>query len=266
MNTRLRGSPIVQTATPKDTPKANKKDFFLMYSKYDPIPFDWNHLNRNSSQQLIQMCYCLKLQIPSKNPLKNELIDIIKKHLYPPKSTAPIIKPAVGAAAAAAAAQAAANAAQAEKEKEQEEKQRLKIEMSKTLPPFFGRVRLNSVQYPVTEETKKQLRPKVEADNIEENNLLFQPFDKIPSTAIKVQRGGTSMFAEENDDETRVPYSDTSIEKFIIDKIRKILIPKKGSKEASLGKKTYGQIFNFIYIWLNIAIMVFIVFYIMFWY
>lgn len=261
---RLRGTPLITEK--KEVQKASKKDFFVMCSKFDPIPFDWNHLNRNSTQQLMQMCYCLKLPMVDRTMLKGELIDLIKKHLYPPKAATPVVKPVIGAAAAAAAASAAANAAQTEKEKEIEEKMRLKAEMSKSLPPFFGRSRLNNVQYPTSEETKKQLHHRVEADNAEENNILFQPFDKIPSTAIKVQRGGTSMFAEENDDENRLPYGENSFEKYLIDRVKKLYNPKKSSKDAAAAKKAYSQIYNFVYIWANVAVMVFVVYYILFWY
>lgn len=239
----------------------DRKDFLLLYSRIDPTPFDWQFLNRNSTHCLVQMCYCLGIPIAHKVMLKTELIDKIKRHLYPPKAPLPTPKPAVGAGAAAAAQAAALAAQNAEKEREKEEKKRLKIEMSKSLPPFSGRTRLNNFQYPATDEgDKKKLASKIDDNAIDEDlKNLFVPFDKIPSTAIVIQRGGTTMYAEENDDETRVAYDETSFEGQIIEKILKLITPKKNSK------KTLQSIYSIVYLWANIFFAVYVIFYIMFW-
>ena len=252
MNTRARQA--------KEALRVDKKDFLLLYAKMDPTPFDWKYLNRNSCQSLIQMCYCLGLPVSHKGVLKSELITAIKKHLYPPKAPAPAPKPAVGAGAAAAAAAAAQAAANVEKEREKEERKRLKAEMSKALPPFSGRSRLENFQYPLSDDSgdKKKLGSRVEETVEEDMSNLFSS-ENIPSTAIIIQRGGTTMYAEENDDENRVPYDETSFEGQMIEKISKLITPKKNSK------KTLGSIYSVVYMWLNMFLAIFIVFYIMFW-
>ena len=67
------------------------------------------------------------------------------------------------------------------------------------------------------------------------------------------------MYAEENDDENRAAYDENSFEGQIIEKVLKIITPKKNSK------KTIGSIYSIIYLWINIFLGVYIVFYIMFW-
>ena len=254
MNTRARisgkGDPF----------RVDKKDYMLLYSNMDPSPFDWEYLNRNSSQALIQMCYCLGLPVNHKGVVKSELVNLIKKHLYPPKTPAPQPKPAVGAAAAAMAAAAAQAAANKEKELEKEEKKRLKTMMTKALPPFSGRNRLDQFQYPNSDDqgNKKKLGSKI-YDTLDEDVSNLFSSEKIPSTAIIIQRGGTTMYAEENDDENRVAYDEASIEGEIIEKITKLIMPKKKSA------KSLGTIYSIVYLWLNMFLAIFIVFYIVFW-
>ena len=254
MNTRARVS------AKGDSLRVDKKDYLLLYANMDPTPFDWHYLNRNSFQSLVQMCYCLGLPISHKGVMKSELINAIKKHLYPPKAPAPPPKPAVGAAAAAMAAAAAQAAANKEKEMEKEERKRMKAEMSKALPPYHGRRRLNEFQYPKSDEQgdKKKLGSKV-VDTVEEDVSNLFSSEKIPSTAIIIQRGGTTMYAEENDDDNRVAYDEASIEGELIEKITKLITPKKKSA------KSLGAIYSIVYLWLNMFLAIFIVFYIMFW-
>ena len=53
----------------------DNKDFLLMCSRFDDAPFDWENINKNSRQTLIQMCIELKIPVGNATTSKKELIE-----------------------------------------------------------------------------------------------------------------------------------------------------------------------------------------------
>ena len=56
---------------------SDKKDFLLLYSQLDSTPFNWENINQNSRQSLMQMCIELKIPIGNGTITKRELIDTL---------------------------------------------------------------------------------------------------------------------------------------------------------------------------------------------
>ena len=58
--------------------KADLKDFLFLSSQFDNQPFDWENLNKNSLNSLLQMVCLLKIQVNFHHVRKKDVIKIIE--------------------------------------------------------------------------------------------------------------------------------------------------------------------------------------------
>lgn len=54
--------------------KPDKKDFLQIFGNFNSHPFDWDHLNQNSREAIIQMCINLRIPVDTDTMSKSDLI------------------------------------------------------------------------------------------------------------------------------------------------------------------------------------------------
>ena len=57
-----------------------KRDFLQINANFDTKPFNWEHLNQNSRDQIIQMCLVLKIPINTESMSKRDLIVSLRQY------------------------------------------------------------------------------------------------------------------------------------------------------------------------------------------